>query len=90
MKAAETYKSVMQKLTDLSTSYFRRFSKIYMKASHEFALRITFEDQFSSMQNLSKRNNCISISQKILQLLATGMFKVHKKIASETLLKVLN
>ena len=43
----------------------------------EKALRITYEDTISSFQSLSRKDIFVSINQKTLKLLATGMFNIY-------------
>ena len=48
---------------------------------HERALRITYGDKSSSFQDLLKKDNSVSIHHRIIQALATEMFKVKNNIA---------
>ena len=52
---------------------------------HERALRISYEDYVSTYEQLLEKDNSVSIHQRNLQMLATEMFKVFKKIPPKIL-----
>ena len=52
---------------------------------HERALRITYGDRSSSLENLLKKDNSVSTHHRNIQVLATKMFKVKNNIAPKIL-----
>ena len=50
---------------------------------HDRALRITYGDRSSSLEDLLKKDNSVSIHHRNIQALATEMFKVKNNIAPE-------
>ena len=80
------------------TSQFSYFPSIWMFHSRllsnkinsidERALRITYQDNTSTFQELLNRDNSVSIHHRNLQVLAMEMFKIHgglsPKIVKET------
>ena len=52
---------------------------------HERALRITYQDNTSSFQELLNKDNSVSIHHRHLQVLATEMFKIHRALSPEIL-----
>ena len=52
---------------------------------HERALRITYQDNTSTFQELLNKDNSVSIHHRNLQVLATEMFKVHRGLFPEIL-----
>ena len=52
---------------------------------HERALRITFNDRKSSLEELLRKDNTVSIHHRNLQLLATEIFKIKNSMAPEML-----
>ena len=52
---------------------------------HERALRITYQDNTSTFQELLKKDNSVSIHHRNLQVLATEMFKTHWGLSPEIL-----
>ena len=52
---------------------------------HERALRITYQENTSTFQELLNKDNSVSIHHRNLQVLATGMFKIHRGLSPETL-----
>ena len=53
---------------------------------HERALRITYRDKSSSLYDLFRKDNSISIYHRNIQILAIEMFKI-KNIAPEIMKK---
>ena len=51
---------------------------------HERALRITYQDNTSTFQELLNKDNSLSIHY-IMQVLATEMFKIHRGLSPEIL-----
>ena len=52
---------------------------------HERALRMTYQDNTSTFQELLNRDNSVSIHRRNLQVLATEMFKIHQGLFPEIL-----
>ena len=52
---------------------------------HERALRITYQDNMSTFQELLNKDNSISIHHRNLQVLATEMFTIHRGLSPEIL-----
>ena len=52
---------------------------------HERALRITYQDNTSTFQELLNKDNSVSIHHRNLQVLATEMFKICRGLSSEIL-----
>ena len=52
---------------------------------HERALRIAYNDRYSSYQELLEKDNSVTIHQKNLQVLAVEMFKIDKKLSPDIL-----
>ena len=52
---------------------------------HERGLRITYEDNTSTFQELRNKDNSVSIHHRNLQVLATEMFKIRRGLSSEIL-----
>ena len=52
---------------------------------HERALRITYQDNTSTFQELLNKDNSVSIHHRNLQVLATEMFKIHRGLSPEIL-----
>ena len=52
---------------------------------HERALRITYQDNTSTSQELLNKDNSVSIHYRNLQVLATEMFKIHRGLSPEIL-----
>ena len=52
---------------------------------HERALRITYQDNASTFQELLNKDNSVSIHDKNLPVLATNMFKIHRRLSPEIL-----
>ena len=52
---------------------------------HERALRITYQDNVSTFQELLNKDNSVSIHHRNLQVLATEMFKIHRGLSPEIL-----
>ena len=50
---------------------------------HERALRITYQDNTSTFQELLNKDNSVSIHHRNLQVLATEMFKIHRGLSPE-------
>ena len=50
---------------------------------HEIALRITYRDKSSSLYDLFRKDNAISIYHRNIQILAIEMFKTKNNIAPE-------
>ena len=77
------------------TSQFGYFPLIWMFHSrtlnnkinsiHERALRISYEDYVSTYAQLLEKDKSVSIHQRNLQMLATEMFKVFKKMPPKIL-----
>ena len=55
---------------------------------HERCLRLIYNDQRSSFEDLLKKDNSVSIHHKSLQALAIEMFKVHIKTSPEIMQEV--
>ena len=51
----------------------------------ERALRITYQDNMSTFQELLNKDNSISIHHRNLQVLATEMFTIHRGLSPEIL-----
>ena len=56
---------------------------------HERALRITYQDDTSTFQELLNKDNSVSIHHRNLQVLATKMFKIHRDLSPEILRETL-
>ena len=77
------------------TSQFRYCPLIWMFHSrclnnkinsiHERALRITYQDNTSTFQELLNKGNSFSIHHRNLQVLATEMFNIHRGLSPEIL-----
>ena len=52
---------------------------------HERALRITYQDNTSTFQELLNKDNFVSMHHRNLQVLATEMFKIHRDLSPEIL-----
>ena len=52
---------------------------------HERALRITYQDNASTFEELLNKDNSVSIHHRNLQVLATEMFKIHWGLSPEIL-----
>ena len=52
---------------------------------HEGALRITYQDNVSTFEELLNKDNSVSIHHRNLQVLATEMFKIHRGLSPEIL-----
>ena len=52
---------------------------------HERALRITYQDNVSTFEELLNKDNSVSIHHRNLQVLATEMFKIHRGLSPEIL-----
>ena len=52
---------------------------------HERALRITYQDNTSTFQELLNKDNFVLMHHRNLQVLATEMFKIHRGLPSEIL-----
>ena len=52
---------------------------------HERALRITYQDNTSTFQELLNKDNSVSLHHRSLQVLATEMFKIHRGLSPEIL-----
>ena len=55
---------------------------------HERALRITYEDNKSTFQELLNKDNSVSIYHRNFQVLATEMFKIHRGLSPEILREI--
>ena len=52
---------------------------------HERALRITYQDNASTFQELLNKDNSVSMHHRNLQVLATEMFKIYRGLSPEIL-----
>ena len=52
---------------------------------HERTLRITYQDNTSTFQELPNKDNSVSIHHRNLQILETEMFKIHGRLSPEIL-----
>ena len=52
---------------------------------HEKVLKITYQDNTLTFQELLNKNNSVSIHHRNLQVLATEMFKIHRGLSPEIL-----
>ena len=52
---------------------------------HERALRITYQNNTSTFQELLNKHNSVSIHHRNLQVLATEIFKIHRGLPPEIL-----
>ena len=52
---------------------------------HERALRITYQDNVSTFEELLNKGNSVSIHHRNLHVLGTEMFKIHRGLSSEIL-----
>ena len=66
--------------------YSRRLSN-KVNSIHERALRITYQDNTSTFQELLNKANSVSIHRRKLQVLATEMFKIQRGLSPEILRK---
>ena len=57
---------------------------------HERALRITYQDNMSTFQELLNKDNSLSIHHRNLQVLATEMFKIHRGLSPKFLRETLS
>ena len=55
---------------------------------HERALRITYQDNASTFQELLNKDNSVSIHHRNLQVLVTEMFKIHRGLPPEILREI--
>ena len=55
---------------------------------HERALKITYQDNTSTFQELLNKDNSVSIHHRNLQVLATEMFKIHRGLPSKILREI--
>ena len=55
---------------------------------HERTLRITYQDNASTFQELLNKDNSVSIHHRNLQVLATEMFKIHRGLSPEILREI--
>ena len=71
------------------TSQFSYFSLIWMFYSgsniQERALRITYQDNAPTFQELLNKDNPVSMHHRNLQVLVTEMFKIHWGLSAEIL-----
>ena len=58
-----------------------------INSKHERALRITYQDNTSTFQELLNKDNSVPIHHRNLQVLATEMFKIHRGLSPEILRK---
>ena len=59
-----------------------------MNSIHERTLRITYQDNASTFQELLNKDNSVSIHHRNLQVLATEMFKIHRGLSPEILREI--
>ena len=52
---------------------------------HERALRITYQDNTSTFQELLNKDNSVSLHHRYLQVLETELFKIHRGLSPEIL-----
>ena len=52
---------------------------------HERALRITYQSNTSTSQELLNKDNFVSMHHRNMQVLATEMFKIHRDLSPEIL-----
>ena len=52
---------------------------------HERALRITYQENTSTFQELLNKDNYVSMHHRNLQVLAAEMFKIHRGLSPEIL-----
>ena len=55
---------------------------------HERALRITYQDQISTFQELLNKDNSVSIYHRNFQALATEMFNIHRDSSPDILREI--
>ena len=55
---------------------------------HERALRITYQDYISTCQELLNKDNSVSTHHRNLQVLATEMFKIHRRSSADVLREI--
>ena len=55
---------------------------------HKRSLRITFQDNMSTFQELLNKDNSVSIHHRNLQVLATEMFKIHRGLSPQILREI--
>ena len=56
-----------------------------MNSIHERFLRITYQDNTSTFQQLVNKDNSVSIFHRNLQVLATKVLKIHRGLPPEIL-----
>ena len=55
---------------------------------HERALKITYQDHISTLQELLNKDNSVLIHHRNLQALATEMFKIHRGLSPDILREI--
>ena len=60
--------------------YSRRLNN-KINSIHERALRITYQDNTSTFQELLNKDNSVSIHHRNVQVLGTEMFKTHRGLS---------
>ena len=55
---------------------------------HERALRMTYQDHISTIQELLNKDNAISVHHRNVQVLATEMFKIHRGLSPNILREI--
>ena len=58
-----------------------------INSTHERSLRITYQDNVSTFQELLNKDNSVSIHHRNLQVFATEMFKIHRGLSPDDLRK---
>ena len=65
--------------------YYNRRLSTKINSIHERALKISYQDNTSTFQELINKDNSVSIHHSNLQVLATEMFKIRRGLSPEIL-----
>ena len=68
--------------------FHSRLLNTKINSIHERALRITYEDHISTFQELLNKENSVSIHHRIVQALATEMFKIYRDLSPDILREI--
>ena len=68
--------------------FHSRLFNTKINSIHERALRITYEDHISTFHELLNKENSVSIHHRIVQALATEMFKIYRDLSPDILREI--